>query len=218
MKHNSAELIITEYIELQDYQSIFDNMAEFTKNRTNAADQIWVLEHYPVYTHGLASKQEHVLTELPYPIAQSDRGGQITFHNPGQLIFYLMIDLKQRNISIIDLINNIENAIVATLAEFSISAKTNRSIGRGVFVGNKKIAFIGLKIKNKCSYHGFSLNIENDLAPYKNINPCGISDLELTNIKHNLPNFNKRQITVKMLEYLCIYFGYHNNQVTMRTV
>jgi lipoyl(octanoyl) transferase len=217
MKTTAIALIITEYIKLQDYQTIFANMAEFTKNRKNSADQIWVLEHEPVYTHGLASKQEHVLTELPYPIAQSDRGGQITFHSPGQLIFYLMIDLKQKNISIIDLINNIENAIIATLADFGITTNTNKNIGRGVFIGNKKIAFVGLKIKNKCSYHGFSLNIDNDLAPYKNINPCGITDLELTTVKSNLSNFNKRQITVKMLDYLCLYFGYKKSQVTTRT-
>ena len=210
-------LIVTEYQELQDYGAIFENMVNFTKNRKNAADEIWVLEHSPVYTHGLASKQEHVLTDLPYPVAQSDRGGQITFHSPGQLIFYLMLDLGQRNISIIDLINNIENAIVATLAEFGITANTNKSIGRGVFVCNKKIAFVGLKIKNKCSYHGFSLNIDNDLAPYSNINPCGIADLELTTVKNHLQSFNKRQIIVKMLEYLCVYFGYNKNQVTMRT-
>ena len=211
-------LVITEHLKLQDYETIFENMASFTKNRKNTPDQIWVLEHEPVYTHGLASKAEHVLTKLPYQVVQSDRGGQITFHGPGQLICYLMLDLKQKNISIIDLINNIENAIIATLAEFNITANTDHSIGRGVFVGKKKIAFVGLKIKNKCSYHGFSLNIDNDLSPYKNINPCGITDLQLTTVKEHLPSFNKRQITVKMLEYLCDYFGYNNNQVTMRTL
>lgn len=209
-----SSLLITEYLQPQDYAAIFKDMAEFTANRKNAVDQIWVLEHNPVYTHGLASQVEHVLTKLPYQAVQSDRGGQVTFHGPGQLVCYLMIDLQQKGLTITDLINNIEKAIIATLRDFNIIANTENKIGRGVFVNKHKIAFVGLKIKNKCSYHGFSLNIDNDLTPYNYINPCGITDLKLTTVKDHLPSCNKEQITVKILDHLCNYFDY--SQVTTR--
>ena len=199
-KFTKADLLISRCITYDKNNWHYKNLIEKTKNRNLTEDED---------------------IDLCYSLSKANED----LKNISQSYEFLKIGnslrKKRSNYNVrddIDLINNIENAIIATLAEFNITANTDHSIGRGVFVGKKKIAFVGLKIKNKCSYHGFSLNIDNDLSPYKNINPCGITDLQLTTVKEHLPSFNKRQITVKMLEYLCDYFGYNNNQVTMRTL
>ena len=157
-------------------------MRTFTDQRDeNTADEFWIVEHPAVFTLGQAGKPEHVLQPGDIPVVQSDRGGQVTFHGPGQLVVYLLLDLRRRKLGIKKLVGLIENAIVALLAEFDIQAQT-RNNAPGVYVQDKKIAALGLRIRNGCSYHGLSLNVNMDLEPFTRINPCGFANLEVTQL------------------------------------
>lgn len=165
-----------------DYQPTFEAMKTFNANRTsNTEDELWLVEHPPVFTQGLAGKPEHLLLSNDIPVVQIDRGGQITYHGPGQLVAYTMIDFKRRKTSVRQIVSALENAIIATLAEYHISS-TNDPKRPGVYVGERKIASLGLRIKNGSVYHGLALNVNMDLAPFHQINPCGYAGLEMTQI------------------------------------
>lgn len=144
-------------------------------------DEIWLLSHKPVYTQGQAGSDEHIIDPGNIPIFQIDRGGQVTYHGPGQLVCYLLLNVKRRKMGVRSLVDIIEKAILATLKEFQISA-TTRTGAPGVYVNDAKIAALGLRIKNGWSYHGLSLNVDMDLSPFANINPCGFEDLAVTQI------------------------------------
>lgn len=157
-------------------------MQAFTEQRDeNTADELWIVEHSAVFTLGQAGKPEHILQPGDIPVVQSDRGGQVTFHGPGQLVIYLLLDLRRRKLGVKTLVELIENAIIALLAEFDIQAQTRKD-APGVYVQDKKIAALGLRIRNGCSYHGLSLNVDMDLEPFTRINPCGFADLEVTQL------------------------------------
>ena len=152
-------------------------MQTFTAQRTaDTADEIWLCQHPPVFTQGLAGKPEHLLRDIGIPVVKIDRGGQITYHGPGQLVAYLLLDLKRRKLGVKALVQRIEAALIALLGEYGIAAE-RRAGAPGVYVDGAKIAALGLKIKNGCSYHGLSLNVAMDLAPYARINPCGYAGL-----------------------------------------
>ena len=165
---------------LQDYVKTWEEMKSFTEKRdNNTPDEIWILEHRSVFTQGLSGKPEHLLKETKIPVIQSDRGGQITYHGPGQLIVYCLIDIKRLGFGIKKMVSIIEQSIIELLAEYSIQA--HRHTGApGVYVEGSKIAALGLKVKQGRTYHGLSLNIDMDLTPYKLINPCGYSGLNVT--------------------------------------
>jgi lipoyl(octanoyl) transferase len=202
-------LIVRQFNSLQDYSYILKRMQEFTNERTpETPDEIWLLEHKPIYTMGLAGKDQHIIKKLPHPVVKCDRGGQITYHGPGQLICYFMIDLKKARLSIIDLIDNIEKIIILTLSDIGIIAEQNHAIGRGVFIGTKKIASIGIRVKKYKSYHGFSLNYSVDLSSFQYINPCGHANLRLTNINDYLNNFTKAEINTKITTHCRKIFNY----------
>lgn len=167
---------------IQEYLTVWQKMQTFTAQRTNATeDECWILQHPSVYTQGQAGKAEHVFNPGNIPIVQSDRGGQITYHGPGQLVVYTLIDLKRRNIGIRTLVNQLEQLLIDVLAEYQISA--NRVCkAPGVYVQDKKIASIGLRVKNSCTYHGIALNVSMDLSPFNGINPCGFAKLEMAQI------------------------------------
>ncbi|MDU4301640.1 MAG: lipoyl(octanoyl) transferase LipB, partial [Eikenella corrodens] len=144
-------------------------------------DELWVVEHPPVFTQGMAGKAEHLLSRSNIPVVQIDRGGQITYHGPGQLVVYTLIDFKRRKISVRELVSRLENSIIATLAEYGIAAAADPK-RPGVYVEGKKIASLGLRIKRGAVYHGLALNVNMDLSPFRQINPCGYAGLEMTQI------------------------------------
>lgn len=164
------------------YQPTYQAMQAFTDTRDSTTiDELWVLEHFPVYTLGMAAKQEHLLNTGQIPVIQVDRGGQVTYHGPGQLIVYLLMDLKRRNWGIKQLVTTLEQAIIDYLTTHYIFA-TRRDKAPGVYVAERKIAALGLRIRKGCSYHGLSLNIHMDLTPFSGINPCGYEGLEVTQL------------------------------------
>jgi lipoyl(octanoyl) transferase len=165
---------------LRDYTSTWKEMISFTENRNiDTPDELWILEHNSVFTQGLSGKPEHLLKATQIPIIQSDRGGQITYHAPGQLIIYCLIDIKRLGIGIKKIVSIIEQSLIEFLSTYDIKAHTLTG-APGVYVNGSKIAALGLKVKQGRTYHGLSLNIDMDLAPYKLINPCGYSDLKVT--------------------------------------
>lgn len=173
---------------LQPYEKVWQEMREFTLSRTtDTADEMWILQHEPVFTLGQAGKKEHILDAHGIPVVQSDRGGQVTYHGPGQLIIYLLIDVRRRKSGVRDLVDLIEHSVISVLQDYDIPAQT-RSRAPGVYVGDKKIAALGLRIKQGCSYHGLSFNIDMDLRPFTYINPCGYIGLESTQLRDCLQN------------------------------
>jgi lipoyl(octanoyl) transferase len=165
-----------------DFQQTWREMREFTAKRgPDTPDEIWLCQHPPVFTQGLAGKPEHLLRDIGVPVVKIDRGGQITYHGPGQLVAYLLLDLKRRNLGVKALVSRIEQALIDLLAEYGIKA-SRRPGAPGVYVNDAKIAALGLKIKNGCCYHGLSLNVDMDLAPFSAINPCGYEGLAVTQL------------------------------------
>jgi lipoyl(octanoyl) transferase len=173
---------------LQDYVKTWEEMKSFTENRnSDTPDEIWTLEHYSVFTQGLSGKPEHLLKATQIPIIQSDRGGQISYHAPGQLIIYCLIDIKRLGIGIKKMVTIIEQSLIELLSSYDITAHTLKG-APGVYVNDSKIAALGLKVKHGRTYHGLSLNIDMDLSPYKLINPCGYSDLKVTQMRNLTDN------------------------------
>lgn len=167
-----------------DYDTSYPRMREFTLTRgPDTPDEIWFLEHPPVFTQGQAGKSEHVLAPGDIPVVQSDRGGQVTYHGPGQLMAYVMIDLQRLGYGIRSLVSRLEQAVVDTLAGYGIGA-TGRRDAPGVYVGESKIASLGLRVRKGCSYHGLALNVAMDLEPFARINPCGFQGLQMTQISN----------------------------------
>ena len=167
---------------LTDYRLCLAAMREFTLARDAATpDELWLVEHEPVFTLGQAGKPEHLLADNDIPLVKCDRGGQITYHGPGQLVVYTMIDFKRRKTGVRTIVSALENSIIATLAEYGISAAADPK-RPGVYVDGRKIASLGLRIKNGSVYHGLALNVDMDLAPFTHINPCGYAGLEMTQI------------------------------------
>jgi lipoyl(octanoyl) transferase len=165
-----------------DYTRSWRNMQAFTDARTAITpDEVWLLEHPPVYTLGRNGKQEHLLDTGSIPVIRSDRGGQVTYHGPGQLVVYTLLDLKRRQLGVQSLVNRLEQAVIELLAEHSISAQRQHK-APGVYVDGRKIAALGLRVRKGCSFHGLSLNVNMDLTPFKHINPCGYHGLQVTQL------------------------------------
>ena len=166
-----------------EYAPTFQAMQDFTATRTaETPDELWIVEHPPVYTLGQAGKPEHILADIGIPIVKIDRGGQVTYHGPGQVVIYLLLDLQRLKIKVRELVTAIEQAVIDFLASHGVSAM-RREGAPGVYVGDAKIAALGLKIKNGCSYHGLSLNVDMDLSPFTAINPCGYAGLKVIQTK-----------------------------------
>lgn len=167
---------------LQYYDTTWRAMQQFTRDRTEeTADELWIVEHFPVYTLGLNGKPEHLLDAGAIPVIRSDRGGQVTYHGPGQLVIYTLLDIKRLKIGVRQLVTILEQAMIGTLAAYGITAYA-RADAPGVYVNDKKIGSIGMRIKRNCSYHGLSLNNQMDLSPFDSINTCGYAGLEVTRL------------------------------------
>jgi lipoyl(octanoyl) transferase len=164
------------------YEPTWRAMQSFTAARTaDTPDELWLCEHPPVFTQGLAGKPEHLLRDVGIPVVKIDRGGQITYHGPGQIVCYLLLDLKRRGLTVKGLVNRMEQAVIDLLAGHGVTAE--RLAGApGVYVNGAKIAALGLKVKNGCSYHGLSLNVAMDLSPFAAINPCGYAGMAVTQL------------------------------------
>jgi lipoyl(octanoyl) transferase len=183
----APELLLRE-LGLVDYQPTLAAMRQFTDSRdTDSPDELWLLQHPPVFTQGQAGKAEHLLAPGDISVIQVDRGGQVTYHGPGQWVVYIMVDMRRHQLGVRDLVNLIERALVQLLAEYAISAVAKPG-APGVYVADEKIASLGLRIRRGCSYHGLALNVDMDLEPFGRINPCGYEGLQVTSMARLLPD------------------------------
>ncbi len=179
----AAAPVVVRRLGRMDYTAAWARMQTFTADRATATrDELWLVEHPPVYTLGRNGKPEHVLNPGAVPVVHTDRGGQVTYHGPGQLVVYCLLDLRRRGMGVRGLVTLLEDAVVDLLADHGIAAAGRRD-APGVYVHGRKIAAIGLRIKRGCSYHGLSLNIDMDLAPFTRINPCGYPGLRVTQLR-----------------------------------
>jgi lipoyl(octanoyl) transferase len=180
--------LVLRELGLVDYQTTLAAMRQLTDTRSaDSPDELWLLQHPPVFTQGQAGKAEHVLAPGDIPVIQVDRGGQVTYHGPGQWVLYLMVDLRRQQLGVRDLVDLIERSVVQLLDECTISAATKPD-APGVYVAGEKIAALGLRIRRGCSYHGLALNVDMDLEPFGRINPCGYEGLQVTSMARLLPN------------------------------
>jgi len=204
----SQDTILIRNLGLQPYDPVSRAMHEFTDTRTDATpDEIWLVEHHPVFTQGQAGKAEHVLMPGDIPVVQSDRGGQVTYHGPGQQVMYVLINLKRRKLGVRELVTLLEQTVVNTLADVGIEAYP-RADAPGVYVQGKKICSLGLRIRKGCSFHGLALNIAMDLAPFLRINPCGYAGMEMTQVNHFQSAADMDKIRVVLIDKFLALLNY----------
>ncbi len=201
-------MITIRHLGTQPYAAVWTDMKRFTNERDiNTIDELWMLEHFGVYTQGQAGKPEHILQNShEIPIIQADRGGQVTYHGPGQLIGYTLMNISRRNIGIRTFVCQLERIVIDVLGHFRIIANT-RVGAPGVYVGDKKMASIGLRVKNGCTYHGIALNVAMDLAPFSNINPCGHAQLKMTQIQYYIPGITIKEVEEQFVSHFMTIFG-----------
>ncbi|SEG76521.1 lipoyl(octanoyl) transferase LipB [Marinobacterium lutimaris] len=203
----SDKLIVRE-LGLQPYEPTWHRMQAFTDQRdAETVDEIWLLEHEPVFTQGQAGKAEHLLNPGDIPVVQVDRGGQVTYHGPGQLIAYLMIDLRRRSIGVRDTVSLMENAVVSVLADFGIDAYPKPD-APGVYVDGAKISSLGLRVRRGATFHGLALNLNMELEPFLRINPCGYAGLAMTQLSQLAPEADLASVPERLLNYLIEKIGY----------
>lgn len=168
---------------LVDYLDTWNAMKRFTQDRNEKTeDELWLLEHKPVFSQGQAGKPEHIIGDTAIPIINTDRGGQITYHGPGQLVAYILLDLKRLKMGVRDLVTHIESSVVSLLASYDVQGAA-RADAPGVYVGDRKVASLGLRLRRGCSFHGVAINITTDLRPFEFINPCGYPGMQMVNLK-----------------------------------
>lgn len=176
-------------------------MHQFTQQRdSDTQDEIWLVEHPAIFTQGKVGKAEHLLHQTDIPVIQTDRGGQITYHAPGQQIMYILIDLKRLKMGIRDTVSALENSVINTLNDYHISAVAKPD-APGVYVNEQKICSLGLHIQHGCTLHGLALNVDMDLSPFNNINPCGYAGLKMTQVKAFLSDIDPEEIRSKLVNY-----------------
>ncbi|MFE8102832.1 lipoyl(octanoyl) transferase LipB [Brenneria goodwinii] len=200
--------IIVRQLGVQPYEPVSLAMHEFTDLRDDKTlDEIWLVQHPPVFTQGQAGKAEHVLMPGDIPVIQSDRGGQVTYHGPGQQVMYVLVDLKRRKLGVRLLVSAIENTVVNTLAHFHIEAHA-RADAPGVYVGERKICSLGLRIRKGCSFHGLALNIAMDLSPFLRINPCGYAGMQMAQVSDYVPGVTVEDTAPVLLKSFRQLLGY----------
>jgi len=193
---------ILRQLGLQDYAGVWGAMQCFTAERAaDAADELWIVEHPPVFTLGLNGKREHLLQTTDIPLVESDRGGQITYHGPGQLVVYLLADLRRLNWGPRQTVTLLESAMIEALKLYGISAEA-RADAPGVYVGAKKIGALGLRIKRGCCYHGLSLNNAMDLSPFQAINPCGYAGMQVTQLADFGVDIQTHELAVPVVHHI----------------
>lgn len=203
------------HLGLRDYQEVWQEMHNFTETRNaQTCDEVWLLEHPHVFTQGKAGKAEHILAAGDVPIIQTDRGGQVTYHGPGQLIIYFLCDLRRAKVGVKKFVHLLEKTVVDTLAEYNIHAQ-NRDDAPGVYLteNGAKICSLGLRIYRGCSYHGLALNVTTDLKYFARINPCGFKNLTMTKISDFVPNIDMNELSQKIVKNLQQNFGYNTSSL-----
>lgn len=204
----AAKLIVKD-LGVRPYDEIWQQMKSFTDERDESTpDELWLVQHPGIYTLGQTGKQEHVLDAGEIPVLKTDRGGQVTYHGPGQLVCYLLLDIRRLGIGVRDLVTAIEESVIQLLASHNVNA-SSKPDAPGVYVEGKKVAALGLRIRKGCSYHGLSLNVDMDLAPFSNIDPCGYPGLEVTDTRRLGIKAGITELSRELTNILCSEFGYH---------
>ena len=196
-----------------DYQPTWQAMQRFTDTRSiDTPDEIWLLQHSPVFTQGQAGKAEHLLFPGDIPVVQVDRGGQVTYHGPGQLVAYLMLDLRRSGMGVRDLVSRIELSLIDLLTSYGVNAAAKPD-APGVYVDGAKIASLGLRIRNGRSFHGLALNVDMDLQPFQRINPCGYAGMAMTQLSSLvLEPLMMAEVSARLREQLVKHLGYAQQQ------
>lgn len=214
MTRLQQDKIILRQLGLQPYVPVSQAMHTFTDQRTESTpDELWLVQHHPVFTQGQAGKAEHVLAAGDIPVIQSDRGGQVTYHGPGQQVMYVLVDLKRNKFGVRQLVTAIEQTVVNTLEKFSIEAYA-RADAPGVYVGEKKICSLGLRIRKGCSFHGLALNTAMDLGPFSRINPCGYAGMQMTQISALNPDVTLENVQSVLVEQFIQILGYQSAELS----
>jgi lipoyl(octanoyl) transferase len=192
---------------LAEYKPVWRDMQAFTNSRDeNSGDELWLVQHPPVFTQGQAGKAEHVLAPGDIPVIQVDRGGQVTYHGPGQIVAYPLVDIRRKGFAIREFVNRIEAAIIEVLAHYD--AKGERIAGApGIYVNGDKIASLGLRVRRGCTFHGLAFNIDMDLEPFQRINPCGYAGLQVTQLSALAPA-DFREVEDRLVDCLAQQLGY----------
>lgn len=189
------------------YTPVFEAMKSFTAGRDESTpDEIWLTEHQPVFTQGQAGKAEHLLAPGDIPVVQTDRGGQVTYHGPGQIVGYLMFDIRRLGITVRGLVTGIEQAVLQTLGDYGLRAAA-RPDAPGVYVAGAKIASLGLRVRRGCSYHGLALNVDMDLEPFQRINPCGLLGMQVTQLADLAEVPSLDEVRERLLTHLALVYG-----------
>lgn len=209
MHLNDSPSLCVRYLGRADYAQTLDAMRDFTLGRhAQTPDEVWVLEHDQVFTQGQAGKAEHLLAPGDIPVVQVDRGGQVTYHGPGQLVVYTLVDIKRLGLGVRDLVNHLEHSIVDLLAQYAVSAYPKPD-APGVYVDEAKIASLGLRIKKGCAYHGLALNVDMDLEPFSRINPCGYEGMAVTQLREQTAeSVSVEQVSTQWLTGFVSRLGY----------
>ncbi|MHA6204805.1 lipoyl(octanoyl) transferase LipB [Dyella soli] len=198
----------------QPYAATWEAMSQFTNNRgPDTPDELWLLEHDPVFTQGQAGKAEHLLAPGDIPVVQVDRGGQVTYHGPGQIVGYPLIDLRRAGVSVRELVNKIEQSLIDTLAHWNIGAERLEG-APGVYVAGAKVAALGLRVRRGCSFHGLAFNVNMDLEPYHRINPCGYKGLAVTQVLDLGGPSRLSDVEDALVEEFCRQFGFDAEPAT----
>ena len=210
----STRRLLVRRLGLADYVQTWEAMREFTTTRSQATpSQLWLVEHPPVFTQGQAGRPEHVLAAGDIPVVQTDRGGQVTYHGPGQAVFYLLLSLREAGLGVRGLVSAIEDTVIALLATHGVHAQA-RVDAPGVYVDGRKIASLGLRVRRGFTYHGLALNVCNDLEPFARINPCGHAGLEVTSIERLGLDVTLDQIATDWSERFAGALGYELEDIT----
>lgn len=200
--------LVVKRLGRQDYEPVWKAMHEFTDQRTEETpDEVWLVEHNPVFTQGQAGKAEHLINTGDIPVVQSDRGGQVTYHGPGQLVAYFLINLRRKKLGVRDLVTNIENLVINTLKAYNIDSAA-RPDAPGVYVDGKKICSLGLRIRKGCSFHGLALNVNMDLTPFLRINPCGYEGMEMVQVSQLGGPDNVEAVEKQLVQELVTLLNY----------
>ena len=203
-----APVLAVRELGLQEYLPVWEAMQRFTNGRTpETTDELWLLQHNPVFTQGQAGKAEHLLLPGEIPVIQSDRGGQVTYHGPGQLIGYLLLDVRRLSVGVRDLVSLIERSLIEVLAGYGVTAAAKPD-APGVYVDGAKIASLGLRIRNGRSFHGLALNVDMDLEPFRRINPCGYAGLAMTQLRDLIGPVDINDVLGRLREQLVRNLGY----------
>lgn len=200
-------MIQVRHLGAQPYLLIWEKMKAFTAARkSDTMDELWLLEHPPVYTQGQAGKAEHVFDTKAIPLVQSDRGGQVTYHGPGQLLAYTLIDIQRRNLGIRSFVTALEEILIELLATYQIEGH-RKTKAPGIYINNKKIASLGLRVQKGCTYHGLALNVAMDLNPFKHINPCGFAQMEMTQLQDHVKTVQFLEVQQRFTELFLAQFS-----------